>query len=165
MNRSIWRNPTCRCVIGVEVDDIAKTKSYRLLEPCPYHNTPQEVIAEVREYSSIEAQQRQLMDAKFGKAQFKIVEYRVLNGVETVISERQLGEAFPSDKYIEPIRNEKGTLDYKLYNFTEAEVAELEKVSIAPKGVLIKKEDDTPLYPSKEIGIEEPIEDGVIKNG
>lgn len=121
------------CDCVVDIDGDKLT----LVEPCAHHASAEAVLAENQQ---------------------KNVEV-----VNPLIAEIGDGEMLPKGKVVEWQRNEKGTLDYKLVGFTEAEKLAAVAV-ITHEEIQVKDESDVVL--KEAITKEEiPIEGEVIKGG
>lgn len=130
-----WFPDTCECVVDLDGSGSVPI----LLKQCPHHATAEDVLAENRE---------------------KNVEV-----VNPLIREIGDGEMLPKGKTVEWERNEKGTLEYKLVGFTEAEKLSAATL-ITKKEILVKDESNLVI---KEAVIKEeilvPVEEEVIKGG
>lgn len=108
-----WKPDTCNCVISIEDEGVLL-----FVEACPFHTTPEDVIAENRAKN--------------------------LEIVNPLIEEFGAGETLPKGKSIEWERNESGTLDYKLIGFTAEE--QLQALSVVDsKDAVLKDESSSVL--------------------
>lgn len=95
---------------------------------CDKHTSYEEALAENQKQSEAIAQIEETLKLGLGDVQYVLVEKRIKEGVEEIISEKELVGYIPPEKFVEIFDKEDGTKGFDLIGFTEKEKQVLEKL-------------------------------------
>lgn len=123
-----WESDICGCKFDVTGEPVA-------VQTCERHLSYVDALAENNSANSTAKAIEQELTKELGEAKFVLIEKRIKDGKEEVISEKEIYNYIPPEKVVEAIEID-GKKQYEFFGYTEKELEILEKLNTSEDAVI-----------------------------